>query len=640
MGMRHDIESSGELVRVMRELYGRVESLEEYTLDVLTEERTALHVEVLTVDGKGPLLADDIYDPFVVSGLVASSATFSVDVSAGEAYNVVRYTQSGTVNLARTDTGSQHTEYVSVTPDGTLVMETSARPADYLPIADVVVEGSGQIGTITDVRDLSLATSRDFATTGTFSVDSISYTDSDAPDAPSAVTATEVRDMVRVMWTNPADADLSHVRIYRSTSNDFATASQVAVTDGDWYDDGPLPYGTTYYYWVTAVDLAGNESDQAPGATSGATTTTRELQTGDIEDGAVETAKIADLAVTTAKLADGAVTTPTIADGAVTAAKIDSITADDVDAGTFSANYTISGEFASSAAQPRVVFDNEGIAGLANSAVQFEIRDTDGKAYAGGGDVILDSGGLTIVGSNELVVQSGAGNARGQIDGNAAAMQITGIQALVLVSGAQSISPDGDEVLLRSPSGEPIILDSGGLLVRPDGTSTDLGNSTDYWNEIHYVTLTAHTPAMPDHLTGADIVRAIRRGADGVLDKENLPADVIVRPSREAAAGTVRSRYARERSARIQEIVEADGGGRGRAAEWRPSPEAKDRIEAIEAEPRPEPTEDEIQAELSRPDAVGIKTDIVLMATAEALRDLIGTVEDLVGRVSALEQRP
>lgn len=82
-----------------------------------------------------------------------------------------------------------------------------------------------------------------------------------APDAPTGLSAvTGTGRAISLSWTANTDADLAGYRIYRNTTNNFATASQVAELTATRFVDVNVEIGTTYYYWVTAIDRTGNES--------------------------------------------------------------------------------------------------------------------------------------------------------------------------------------------------------------------------------------------------------------------------------------------------------------------------------------------------------------------------------------------
>ncbi len=112
----------------------------------------------LTVGGLATLLASELLEPWVVSGLVpsVSASATAMLVSPGTAYNVVRFVLNAQKELAASGTGAAHTEFVSVTRTGELVISMNPRALTDLPIADVSVGADGRITTFSDVRRQSL----------------------------------------------------------------------------------------------------------------------------------------------------------------------------------------------------------------------------------------------------------------------------------------------------------------------------------------------------------------------------------------------------------------------------------------------------------------------------------------------------
>lgn len=99
------------------------------------------------------------------------------------------------------------------------------------------------------------------------------------PDKPTALTVIGGYRSIAVDWTNPADADLSYVAVYESSSNSFGSAGLVAKVKGTSFVDTPVDPGATRYYWVVAVDTSENASD--PNATGG--TGTHAFGLGELE---------------------------------------------------------------------------------------------------------------------------------------------------------------------------------------------------------------------------------------------------------------------------------------------------------------------------------------------------------------------
>ena len=90
----------------------------------------------------------------------------------------------------------------------------------------------------------------------------LKYSDSTAPAAPTGLTATAGNQKVTLSWTANTESDLSKYRVYRSTTTGFTPSSsnQIAEPTANTYSDQNLTNDTTYYYKISAVDNAGNES--------------------------------------------------------------------------------------------------------------------------------------------------------------------------------------------------------------------------------------------------------------------------------------------------------------------------------------------------------------------------------------------
>ena len=178
---------------------------------------------------------------------------------------------------------------------------------------------------------------------------------SSAPSTPSNLSASASKGQILVSWTNPNNTDLRAVKVYRKTSNstptddtnlvDTLAGEPNAVTTTVFGDQDGLTAGTTYYFWVRAINHSGQHSSfsssvngnfAAAGVADGSITTLKlaaqavtnakiavaAIQGDVIAAGAIVEAKLGTDAVTSAKIADNAVTSARIAADAVTTAKI------------------------------------------------------------------------------------------------------------------------------------------------------------------------------------------------------------------------------------------------------------------------------------------------------------------------------
>ncbi|SDU26526.1 host specificity factor TipJ family phage tail protein [Desulfobacula phenolica] len=149
--------------------------------------------------------------------------------------------------------------------------------------------------------------------------------DEEPPSVPTGLSALGTWSSIILRWEHGAENDLDHFVIYRNTSDDSATAEELATAVKSYistvamFTDTP-PDSATYYYWIKAVDTSGNESDFSDSASADAPGVLWEDI--DVPEQAITTTMIADNAIETPKLAANAVTANEIAAGAVLAESI------------------------------------------------------------------------------------------------------------------------------------------------------------------------------------------------------------------------------------------------------------------------------------------------------------------------------
>jgi len=90
-----------------------------------------------------------------------------------------------------------------------------------------------------------------------------------APSAPSGVTGTSLIEAVRISWTVPTEKNFDVVEIWRSATNDRATATKVGESRGVSFLDSNLTALTRYYYWTRSRDTLGRVSAFTQGDLAG-----------------------------------------------------------------------------------------------------------------------------------------------------------------------------------------------------------------------------------------------------------------------------------------------------------------------------------------------------------------------------------
>ncbi len=157
-----------------------------------------------------------------------------------------------------------------------------------------------------------------------------------APSTPANLAVTTGRLNMLLSWTNPNSTDFRAVKVYRKTSNSTPTddTDLVDTIGGEpnkisttlFGDQDGLTAGTTYYFWVRAV----NHSDQHSAFSSSVAGNFIKA----VPDGTIDTLQLAANAVTNAKIAVDAIQGDVIAAGAITNNKLldNAVNADKINA--------------------------------------------------------------------------------------------------------------------------------------------------------------------------------------------------------------------------------------------------------------------------------------------------------------------
>lgn len=84
------------------------------------------------------------------------------------------------------------------------------------------------------------------------------------PDKPAFLKAVGRNNLILLQWGKSADPDLAGYRLYRSKTP-ISGYQEIVKTEVTEYRDQGLVNGDKYYYQVSAIDLAGNESEMRQG---------------------------------------------------------------------------------------------------------------------------------------------------------------------------------------------------------------------------------------------------------------------------------------------------------------------------------------------------------------------------------------
>lgn len=281
--------------------------------------------------------------------------------------------------------------------------------------------------------------------------------DTIAPGLPTGLSALGAFKYITVSWTNPLDADFSHVEIYENTTNDSASATLAGISAGTNFVRSGLGLTVTRYYWLKSVDFSGNKS----AFTTGVSATTTWIDDGDFEGGirtlfedaglsapeivsslpstgnfqgrlvflttdnklyrwtglawtaAVPTTDLTGT-ITETQIANDAITTPKIAANAVTASEIAAatITGDKIVANTITGGLLATSGIITQVAQiGDALIENAKIANaavsylkVASRAITIPVQATGGVLYGSGSAQLACSASLTLPESQPIII--------------------------------------------------------------------------------------------------------------------------------------------------------------------------------------------------------------------------------------------
>ena len=81
---------------------------------------------------------------------------------------------------------------------------------------------------------------------------------------PSDLTATGGQERILLSWTLPTLSNWKAIALSRSETENYTDASWIFVGNANSFTDTDVEVGTTYYYWIAALDYAGRSSKRNP----------------------------------------------------------------------------------------------------------------------------------------------------------------------------------------------------------------------------------------------------------------------------------------------------------------------------------------------------------------------------------------
>lgn len=226
------------------------------TIEWVKATPTAWNWNPATEDGYGAPVggippADPVETPAITSANAVlahdgASAQIAVTVSAPDRSDLTWY---GRWKLSADSVWSE-TEYSDIDASTSVQLLIGLVPADAsVDVAVAYQLGDGRLSSWSDPETVSTSTANL------------------APASPSELVATGDVGEAEVTWRNPASANLSYVKLYRSDTDDIGTASDISgelvggLGQVMTVTDGSLAPGT-WYYWVIAFNA--NDIASAP----------------------------------------------------------------------------------------------------------------------------------------------------------------------------------------------------------------------------------------------------------------------------------------------------------------------------------------------------------------------------------------
>lgn len=225
----------------------------------------------------------------------------------------------------------------------------------------------------------------------------------DIPPPVTSLTAQGAFKNVVLNWAQTQFANYAYAEVWRASSNALGSATLLGTSTATTYVDANVLVGSTYYYWVRLVNIAGTEGPyNAVGGTSGAL-----LQIGNTDLGplVVQAANLANGAVGAPALAVGAIAvgSAAIANGAIANAMIANLAVDNskianLDGGKINANTITASQIAAGTITGTQIAANT-VAATNIDSRNLTIKDANGNVVFSAG-TMTPSDGATVLGFN------------------------------------------------------------------------------------------------------------------------------------------------------------------------------------------------------------------------------------------------
>lgn len=135
------------------------------------------------------------------------------------------------------------------------------------------------------------------------------------PPAATALTAFAAFKTITLIWTLENYINHAYVEIYRSLTNDRTTSALIGKSTANFYSDSSAVTGSTYYYWVRAVNIEGASGAYSTADNAGVSATLLKIGNTDLGNLVVEAAQLADGSVTANKIGSNSISTANFAAG-------------------------------------------------------------------------------------------------------------------------------------------------------------------------------------------------------------------------------------------------------------------------------------------------------------------------------------